>query len=68
MVRQMGAAQEDMMRNMGAEHDAKTGKLLRSMDRLAKKGNTWYDPPDEFRKDGVYMGHARQERPAVCDL
>ena len=41
------------MREMEAEHNAKMDKLLRAMDRMAKKGNLGYDPLAEFRKDGV---------------
>ena len=53
MVRQLGAAQEDIMRQMKAEHDAKTVRLLRVMDGMAKKGNIEYDQLAEFRENGV---------------
>ena len=53
MMEQLGAAQENTIREMKAEYDAKMDRVLRAMDRMAKKDGMGYDPLGEFRESGV---------------
>ena len=51
MMEQLGAAQENTIREMKDEYDAKMDRLLRAMDRMAKKGSMGYDPLGELREN-----------------
>ena len=53
MMSQLGAAQDDEIRKLRAEYDAKMDHVLRAMDRITKGGNYGHDPLDEFRDKGV---------------
>lgn len=53
MMGQLGAAQEDEIRKMRAEYDAKMDHVLRALDRITKGGNYGHDPLGEFGDKGV---------------
>ena len=50
MMRQLGAAQEDEIRKMRAEYDAKIDGLVRTIERMAKGEGAGHDTPARAEK------------------
>ena len=51
LVDRLDKAQKATLDEIRAENAAKTNKMLRAMEMMAKEGNLKYDPLAEFRKD-----------------
>lgn len=62
MMRQLGAAQEDEIRKMRAEYDAKIDGLVRTIERMSKEGNPGRGPPAET-EGGAAEGDMRGPGP-----
>lgn len=66
MIRELGAAQEDEIRRMKAEYDAKLDRVLRAMDNMAKGENYRHDPLagswEEDTADGDMRGPGPHHR------
>lgn len=63
MMGDLGTAQEDEIRKMRAEYDAKMDGLVRTIERVANGGNTGRGPPAGAKEEGAADGNGDADDP-----